>query len=244
MALQFRVGKVGGTQKATEWVDGEFGINPTMLGSLTPQIVEELNVDAAKMARQVQMGKMFMKHAQSIMDGKYKIEEMRVDLIRMGLARKEDVDDLVNKTITLTNKHQGHIALMLQEMLQGTQMSAAQSYSALEVSEHGFKNALREIRARHRAKIQTQDTKSKERIRTIEEEQQIEDSEARNEQERARAFAQVLSGGQRAKEARYDLGSGRANSIFGGNASRQAQPFGKSTKSGRRSWLSKFFGIR
>ena len=204
MALTYRVGTVDNTNKAVDWVKEEFGVNANSLGHLNPQIVDQMNLDAIEMGRQVKFAASFIKATEKIMKGKVDIEAMRKDLLEKGLASKEDVDGIVQQMIMLTEKHQGHIGKMLQDMQQGKAMIGAKFKSQSELSRSSFQNNIRELRARHNSTQREMNEASRESIQAIDSDR----AKARGDRAASRKFNDFLSGKQHLHR-QFEIGGGR-----------------------------------
>jgi len=164
---KYRVGVVGGSNRAVGWVREEFGVDVSRFGNLTPGEVHALGVKAAELKKQAEYAKYALKHLAEIAKYKALIEQFRVEAIQKGLAAKEEIDGYVYQSIMSAAKHDAHLRRILQKTQGDLKVVAAQNRSDLELEQNSFQNRLRVIWANHQQKMGTQAVSYRQQIGEI-----------------------------------------------------------------------------
>jgi hypothetical protein len=217
----YRVGVVDDSAKATGWLQETFRINPNQLGHLNPADVRDMALRAQNMEKQVELGKVWVKYAKSIMDSTVEIEKFRADVIKHGLAKKEEADAVVKEIILLAHKHGGHIQTMMQELFQGKAVLDAKHRSASELSKNSFEQTLREVLAGHRSKMSVQQSSHQQALSSISKNLKS----ARQLAGQKQRYSDYINGADHAGQ-RYSIAGGTSQQIFSGVRPTRRTAFG------------------
>lgn len=224
--ISYRVGTVDNTGQGAHWVHEEFGVNPNQIGHLTPDIVRQAAMDAHVMEQQIAMAKVFVAHSKKIIDGKLEIEKLRAELIEYGLAKKENVDEIVKHVIELAQKHHGHIEKMLKEVEWSKATINAENQSKIGLGQNAFENKLRLILAKHKQGMADQNYAFQQSEKAIAANAQKSRQAKALEEQRKTNFMDYINGkdmsGQR-WSTNHQSGFGRSARLSGGRKSAMGQ---------------------
>lgn len=183
---QFKIGVTGRSAEIASGIAQQFGFDPNLIGLATPELANQLRINANNMRQQVEISKSVVESIKMITECQMQIEALRKEAIEASMKRKEEIEKLASQLEVTIAKHEQTLKKIAQDTNHGIRLAQRKGSLDLKAGNNRFKLELQAMRkvAFTKMRVDREISRAKTTAEVERIKQQPEEAKAKSEERR------------------------------------------------------------